>query len=267
MKRLIGIVQFMTRIPIPIDTGFDEEFHKGIVYFPIVGLILGICYYVLALAGLFFFNEYITAILVLCGEAVLTGGLHLDGLGDTFDGLYSYRDKDRILEIMKDSRLGTNGLLAILFVILLKVGLIYEILVSRSLMLLVIMPAVARTMQVVACYKTKSPREKGMGNIFIGKVSGKMLIESYGFLVAVILGVLLATNMGRSNNMIFNFESIGRSFFTIGSNVMILTLMTRLFIRSVYKKIDGVTGDILGAICELSELVFILIAYLAYRFM
>ena len=91
MKRLIGIIQFMTRIPIPMDTGFDEEFHKSIIYFPIVGLVLGICYILVAKLGLILFNPYITAVWVLAGEVILTGGLHLDGLGDSFDGLYSYR--------------------------------------------------------------------------------------------------------------------------------------------------------------------------------
>ena len=81
--------------------------------------------------GLALFNPYITAVLVLASEVILTGGLHIDGLGDSFDGLYSYRDKEKILEIMKDSRLGTNGLLAIVIVFLLKVGFLNSLLVIK----------------------------------------------------------------------------------------------------------------------------------------
>lgn len=257
MKRFIGILQFMTRIPIPVDTGFDEDFHKGILYFPLVGLVLGILYYIIAWIGLAFFNPYIGTIMVLAGEVMLTGGLHLDGLGDTFDGLYSYRDKDRILEIMKDSRLGTNGLLAIMLVLMLKAGFIYEVMDQYALWLIIVMPAIARTMQVVACYQTKTPREKGMGNIFIGKVSTQCLIGAYGLLVLVVIVALLLT----SGWFISWFEWI-RIGIILSITITLLTIWTRIFIRSVYKKIDGITGDVLGAICELAELIYLVIVYM-----
>lgn len=257
MKRFIGILQFMTRIPISVDTGFDEDFHKGIIYFPLVGLVLGVFYYVIALIGSYFFNSYITAIMILAGEVLLTGGLHLDGLGDTFDGLYSYRDKERILEIMKDSRLGTNGLLAIMIVFMLKAGFIYEVVDQYELWLIIVMPAVARMMQIVACYQTKTPREKGMGNIFIGKVSTKVLIGSYGLLALVVGIAVVLTNMW----FIGWLEWI-RVGIIISMTTVLLTIWTKLFVRSVYKKIDGITGDILGAICEMAELIFLVIVYL-----
>lgn len=254
MKRFIGILQFMTRIPISMDTGFDEEFHKGIVYFPLVGLVLGVCYYIVALLGLHFFNLYITTMFILLVEVLLTGGLHLDGVGDTFDGLYSYRDKDKILEIMKDSRLGTNGLLAILFVLTIKAGFLYELLDQNALWVLIVMPAAARTMQVFACYKTTTPRENGMGNIFIGKVSTKTLIVSYGILMLIVGITGFITRMWTIDWLL--------SFIIAMATIILLTLWTKLFVRSVYKKIDGITGDILGAICELGELLFLVLVYL-----
>ena len=137
MKRFISILQFMTRIPINIDTGFDEEFHKTITYFPLVGLVLGVLIYIIGLVSGIFFDSFITSIIVTLALVILTGGLHIDGLGDTFDAIYSYRDKERMLEIMKDSRLGTNSLLAIMFLILLKIGFIYSI-INNSLLWTVI---------------------------------------------------------------------------------------------------------------------------------
>lgn len=256
MKRLIGVIQFMTRIPIGVDIGFDKEFHKGMIYFPIVGFILGLCYYLIALVGLNVFNPYLATILVLVGEVLLTGGLHLDGLGDTFDGLYSYRDKERILEIMKDSRLGTNGLLAIMLVLMLKAGFIYELIDYHLIWPLILMPAVARTMQVWACYKTKTPREKGMGNIFIGKVSTKRLLGSTALL------------MGNGLGIIYFFEG-GYIPFLLGFiiNIVGLIILNKLFVRSVYQKIDGITGDILGCICELGELMYLLLFYVIYYYL
>ncbi len=260
MKRLIGILQFMTRLPIRVDVGFDEAFHKGMVYFPIVGLILGICYEIVARVGSLFFEPYVVTILVICSEVILTGGLHLDGLGDTFDGLYSYRDKDRILEIMKDSRLGTNGLLAIMLVLMLKAGMIYEIVHERELFWLIIMPTVARWMQVFACYKAKTPREKGMGNLFIGKVTPKMLVISSVLLIGVILGTI-------GMHEVFSGDGYYGYYIAQASlSFLILILFVLGFIRSVYRKIDGITGDILGAICELSELGFLMMIHLVTRF-
>ena len=248
MKRLIGIIQFMTRIPIPVDTGFDEEFHKSIIYFPIVGLVLGICYMLVAKLGLVLFNPYITAVLVLASEVILTGGLHLDGLGDSFDGLYSYRDKEKILEIMKDSRLGTNGLLAIVIVFLLKVGFLNSLLEQDILWPILTMPVVARSMQVIACYRTKTPREKGMGNIFIGKVSTSYLVS----VIILMLGINIGTIYLMEGQILYANEII---------TLLIMTIGVKLFVKSVYKKIDGITGDILGCICELSELVYLMIIY------
>lgn len=249
MKRLIGIIQFMTRIPIPIDTGFDEDFHKSIIYFPIVGLILGICYLLVARLGLALFNPYITAVLVLASEVILTGGLHLDGLGDSFDGLYSYRDKEKILEIMKDSRLGTNGLLAILIVFLLKVGFLNTLLEQNTLWPILTMPVVARSMQVIACYRTKTPREKGMGNIFIGKVSTAYLMG----VIMLMLGINLGSMYLMEGQILYIREII---------TLLIMAVGVKVFVRSVYKKIDGITGDILGCICELAELVYLMIIYM-----
>ena len=95
MKRFIGILQFLTRIPIHIDIGFDEEFHKTMYYFPLVGFVLGILYCLVGFISSIFFDSYITSVNVLISTVILTGGLHLDGVGDTFDGIYSYRDKKR----------------------------------------------------------------------------------------------------------------------------------------------------------------------------
>ena len=110
----------MTRIPIKVDVGFDEEFHKSIVYFPLVGFVIGLISYIVGVLGNLIFDPFLTSILIVACEVIVTGGLHIDGLGDTFDAIYSNRDKERMLEIMKDSRLGTNSLLAILFLVLIK---------------------------------------------------------------------------------------------------------------------------------------------------
>lgn len=253
MKRFIGILQFLTRIPIKMNIGFDYEFHKTMFYFPLVGFVLGILYFIIAIISLIFFDIDIASINVLVGTVVLTGGLHLDGVGDTFDGIYSYRDKDRILEIMKDSRLGTNALLAILFLVLIKLSLISAIIKSGNLYNLIYMPVFARMALVISCYKTKTPREKGMGNIFIGKSNLNMILIGITYVVLLILIL---------NNLLFTTTILDTVKVILFIPIMIV--LTRLFVKYIYSKIDGITGDILGCTSEIMEVAYLLYIYLIF---
>lgn len=250
MKRLIGILQFLTRIPFPMDLGIDEDFHKSIIYFPLVGWILGMIYYGVAHVSLLLFDHKISAIVTLLAMLILTGALHIDGVGDTFDGLYSYRSKERILEIMKDSRLGTNGLLAIVFLLLFKLVFIEALLQRGYLWGLIVMPIYGRMASMWSCYRTKTPRLSGMGNIFIGKISTKRLLMAISYGILLICGIIYLWGADLKSIFVNHFICF-----------MMLGIGIRLWIRSIYKRIDGITGDILGAICEMTELVYLISVY------
>lgn len=251
MKKFILILQFLTRIPINVNLGFDEDFHKSIVYFPLVGFVLGVLLYLLGLASMLVFDPFITSIIITLGSVLLTGGLHIDGLGDTFDAIYSNRDKEKMLEIMKDSRLGTNSLLAILFLILLKIGFIYSIINQELLWLIIFMPIVSRLGVINLMYKTVSPRENGMGNLFIGKATTGM------FMTAIIYTVLLAVILPK-----LLFLSTNILIFKILSSIIVIFIFNNLFKKHIYNKINGVTGDILGCSIELGEVIYLLYIYL-----
>ncbi len=89
----------MTRIPVKTGGEIDEEFHKGMYYFPLVGFLIGIITYLVSLlAGVILpSHALVIAIIAVFTEVFLTGGLHIDGLGDTADAFFSNRDKDSIL--------------------------------------------------------------------------------------------------------------------------------------------------------------------------
>ncbi|SHJ90322.1 adenosylcobinamide-GDP ribazoletransferase [Tepidibacter formicigenes] len=256
-KRFLGILTFLTRIPIKVNVGFDEDFHKGLIYFPSVGFILGVLYFIITYISVKVFGYYIGTVIFLISQCILTGGLHLDGVGDTFDGIYSYRDKDRILEIMKDSRLGTNALLAILFLVLLKLGFVFSIISKNVYYPLVLAPVFGRLAIVFACYKNKSPRENGMGNVFINKVTESQIAS----VIASTLGITLFTLL---LNLIFGFVDILHGS-VIGYNtlfVIILFILVRIYTEYISNIIGGITGDILGCICELSELLYLIFIYM-----
>lgn len=240
----------MTRIPIKADMGFDEEFHKSIVYFPLVGFVIGLISFIIGSFAIQIFDPFITAIIIVAGEVILTGGLHIDGLGDTFDAIYSNRDKERMLEIMKDSRLGTNSLLAILFLILIKIGLLNSAINSNLMCLIIFMPMISRLGVIVMLYKTVTPRKVGMGNIFIGKATKGMFITAILYTVAIL--VLISK---------FVFLSTTLNIIKLLLSIVVVMLFDYLFKNHIYKKIDGVTGDILGCTIELGELIFLLFSY------
>ena len=254
MKRFISILQFMTRIPINIDTGFDEEFHKTITYFPLVGLVLGVLIYIIGLVSGIFFDSFITSIIVTLALVILTGGLHIDGLGDTFDAIYSNRDKERILEIMKDSRLGTNSLLAIMFTILIKIGVIVTFLNRGMSYMIAIMPMVSRLVVILLARKTESPRENGMGNVFIGKATIPMIIVGLVYTLILSAGFLYIINGMSVAGM---YAPMG----CIGIGIVVAAIAMLLIKRSSNKKIGGITGDVLGCGIEVAEVVFILVVY------
>lgn len=249
MKRFISILQFMTRIPINIDVGFDDEFHKTITYFPLVGFVLGILLFIIGTVSNILFDPFITSILVTLGSVILTGGLHIDGLGDTFDAIYSYRDKEKMLEIMKDSRLGTNSLLAIVFLILLKIGFIYSLINNNLMWTVIFMPVIGRLGVIRLTYKTVSPREKGMGNLFIGKATTSMFLTAILYTMALI--IIVAKFIFKSSITL-----------PILVSIIVVILFNQLFKNHIYKKIDGVTGDILGCSIELGEVIYLLYIYL-----
>lgn len=255
--RFINIIQFLTRISIKKDLGYDPYIERGIVYFPLVGAIIGLIlmvgYEVFSWIFSGIDNIYLVATLVLTLELVLTGGLHMDGFGDTFDGFFSYRSKDRILEIMKDPRLGTNGLLAIVVLVVLKIVLIGVFIDYNLVGYLIFMPIIGRLGGVFMTYGTRPARENGMGNMFIGKCSGKSLLLAslFSVLSAIILDYYMGLN---PYNLLY----------LLGSIILILILV-RLLIGLSYKKVDGITGDVLGCGIELSEVVFLIYILIAMR--
>lgn len=251
MKRFIGLLQFMTRIPIKANVGFDEEFHKSIVYFPLVGFVIGLISFFIGSLAIRIFNPFITSILIVAGEVILTGGLHIDGLGDTFDAIYSNRDKERMLEIMKDSRLGTNSLLAILFLVLIKIGLLNSAINSNLMCLIIFMPMISRLGVIVMLYKTVTPRKVGMGNIFIGKATLCMFITAIVYTIVIIVAISK-----------FIFLSTNLNIIKLLISIVVVMIFDYLFKKHIYKKIDGVTGDILGCTIELGELIFLLFSYI-----
>lgn len=132
-----------------------------------------------------------------------------------------------MLEIMKDSRLGTNSLLAIMFLILLKIGFIYSIINNSLLWTVIFMPVVARLGVIVMMYKTVTPRENGMGNLFIGKASTSM------FTIAILYTIILIIGISKLIFLASTFEAM-----MLISTIIILFVFNNLFKTYIQKLME-----------------------------
>ena len=126
MEKFKCAISFLTIIPVKANINDEKDFRDMMLYFPFVALILGILYYIITYISYHYAeSSLLSSVLYVVSSIVLTGGLHYDGLADSCDGLFSGRDKDKILEIMQDSRIGTFGVLGIITNVILKLGIIY----------------------------------------------------------------------------------------------------------------------------------------------
>lgn len=252
MKGLLLLFKFMTRLPIGYEPEFDSEsLGKGMKFFPIVGIVMGIILFVAFwFLSKIIYSPMVMVVLLTIIEVILTGGLHLDGLADTFDGIFSYRSKQKMLEIMKDSRLGTNGGLVLILNFALKIALLYELdsvtgLASGVVLLMV--PAIARLNSVVNCAVAPYARATGMGKTFVDNTTK--------------LGVLIATLI----TVVYTFVICYLFFipYTFLFIIPIIMLLGFAFAKLMTRKIGGITGDTLGAVVELSEVIVMFLMYIS----
>ena len=268
MKGFLLLLSFMTRIPMP-KTEYDEEkLGKSMKYFPVVGIIVGLILLFFCIVFTFIFKNLtysavlpLMIIVVILTDLITTGALHLDGLADTFDGIFSYRSKHKMLEIMKDSRLGSNGALALILYFLLKFVLLFSLTIeSREAAIYVIMtyPVVARFCSVVSCASSPYARGSGMGKTFVDNT------KTCGLIVATVITLLYTVGMVFIPFIFFTNYSLSIQFIiqtilVILVIVALLALFAYAFSKLIERKIGGITGDILGALLEISSLLYIVL--------
>ena len=243
LKRLVLMLQFLTSIPLPIKINVrNEDFGKGLMFAPVVGFIIGGILGGSYLLLNMIFPIYITSILILIVYIILTGGLHLDGLGDTFDGLFSNRPVDRILEIMRDSRVGTNAVLAIACVLILNVCLLIGIGSDFMFKILILLPVAGRIGSLIGAGISKYARSgEGLGKSFIDYCNIKEIFIGLIFYFIIFF-------------VIDNVRGLVLAIFPVISAIILVKYFSR--------KIGGATGDILGAVCELNQTIFLITSYI-----
>jgi adenosylcobinamide-GDP ribazoletransferase len=205
-------------------------------WFPLVGLMLGLC--TVALAHLFqSAPPLLLAVILTAFLAILTRGLHLDGLADLADGVGGGYTAERRLEIMKDSRTGVFGALALIFAVLLKSAAMHTLVLGHCWSGMLLAPALSRFAMVLGAYRMPYARSAGgLGKPFLEHM------DSHQLLVAFLLSV--------SFLVLFSMKF---SVFYLGIAMGCAGLMRFMARRWV----GGMTGDVLGALNEITEIVLL----------
>lgn len=229
MKNFIAAIQFITILPFGRTENFDPP--KMIPYFPVAGLFLGALVASFDQVAVRLWSKPVASLLDVVVLAVLTGAFHLDGLGDTADGLLGQRPKEKALAIMKDSRLGTMGLVAIVCGLSVKWAGILGLDANRSL-LLILVPAYARGSMLFGIRLLDYGRsESGTGLDFFKQTLS--LSSFWGLMIPMALSVFLGWR-------------------AIGLNIC-FALVTAAMIGYYKRRIGCITGDMLGALAEITE--------------
>lgn len=168
---------FLTRLPVPARPFNEEDWEKSPLYYPVVGVVLGLLLWGAASALLFLFSDRLAAALLLVIWTLLTGGLHADGWIDVADGIGSHRSPERVREIMKDSRVGAMGTLAAVLLLLVKWASLADLLSARQLVVWLLLPPwVARLALLFAIRFWPYASENGIGQKLARRLSVRMIV-------------------------------------------------------------------------------------------
>lgn len=243
VKREVGYfivaIQFLTTIPLPVRVSLNkEEFYKISSYFPLVGFLLGILSYLTySITIKYTHNREITAITTTMVYFILTGALHLDGFSDTVDAIFSHKDRERILSIMKDPHIGTFGVTAIVFDVAIRLSVLKSIDYHKPTMI-IIAPIVSRLGAVIAIYLSKPAKEgKGLGSLFLGKLTKRELMIA---LTTSILSLCFLTNVPDLIKLL-----------------LLTTIVVSVITAYIKYRVGGMTGDTIGFTVEILELLVI----------
>jgi adenosylcobinamide-GDP ribazoletransferase len=257
MKALILMIQFMTRYPIPVQIDFTaERFVQGMKWMPLVGLLAGLP----SAAGFMLADELlgreIAAIVAVIVLITVTGGLHLDGIADTADGLFSYRSRERMLEIMRDSTLGANGVIALVLTVLLKYIFLHNMPADGGVPAVLLTPVLGRVALTWHSAAARYAREeRGIGDY----VNQTGLAQAAA---ATLMSLFLVT-------IILVLWGVQPSLVPLVLLILHLppVLLAVLFAAYLKHRLGGITGDTIGASIELAEILSFLVFLLVWKFL
>jgi adenosylcobinamide-GDP ribazoletransferase len=234
MKSIFLAFQFLTIIPIKIKQINEKELSWSVAYYPLVGLFLGL--FLTGINNLLVvlnFEQLASTIILIVLLAIITGGLHLDGLADSADAFLSRKNKEEMLRIMRDPHIGAMGVIGIICLLLLKISFLYSINPSFKAVSFLLMCVLSRWSMVFLMFVFPYARHDGKAKVYIQGCNDKI------FYMATILVLVFVFFIWKIKGLLV-FALVLLSAYIMG--------------KLINRKIDGITGDTIGAVNELTEI-------------
>lgn len=242
LRRALG---FLTVYPLRAsDIWTPETLANSMVYYPLAGTLIGAALWCLFILLSTQFAPPIVNALLLCALVLATGGLHVDGLADTIDGLNGSYNREDTLRIFKDPHVGSMAVIGVVLMIIIKYACLNQLPADAMFPGLILMTTLSRYGMVqLASFSSYARTSGGLGEPF---VSG---IQKTHFYVALLLTFGLVTTFGGIRGIV------------IGVLVVMATLGYQAYFRH---RLGGITGDVLGANNEINEVLILLLVTIIY---
>jgi adenosylcobinamide-GDP ribazoletransferase len=232
-------LQFFTRLPIPRWVGFEPSWlHQSSRYFPLVGCVVAALAAAVYAAAALVLPSPVAAVLSTAASIYITGAFHEDGFADTCDGFGGGLTPERVLEIMKDSRVGAYGAIGIACMLGLKCTTLAILPPASAIAALFIAHPLSRLAATSLIWRMAYARAEGKAKPMAQQMSGRE------FAIAALTALLPAALLAISGAI---------SLTVIGASLLAAALASIWFARLFQRRIGGYTGDCLGAVQQLAE--------------
>ncbi|WP_209533136.1 adenosylcobinamide-GDP ribazoletransferase [Herbaspirillum huttiense] len=244
LRLFFTALQFFTRLPIPRWVGFQPHWLQHATrYFPLVGWIVAWACALVYLLAVQFWPQMVAVLLSTAAGIWLTGAFHEDGFADVCDGLGGAVSRERALEIMRDSRLGSYGVIGIVALLLAKLAALQALLPLQVLAVLGMAHPLSRWLATCLIWRMEYVREEGKVKPLAQQMGqGEFLLATF-FAVLPVIGVIALGMM---------------SWQRIAAGVLLAAVATLWLAARFRRRLGGYTGDCLGAVQQLSETAFYL---------
>ncbi len=234
-------VRFLTLVPVPGSSDAATHDVTGALYlFPLVGLFIGALSVGSGFAAYYLFGAPVHAVAAVAATSIVTAGFHLDGLADTCDALFSWRTRERKLEIMKDSRIGAMGAVALVLVIALKITALLA-LGEQWWIGALLSPVFGRWAEIYGIARFPAAKNEGLASDVQTSDPSGHLPPASG------LTVVAATPLLYYGEWYLLLTAFGAAF-----------LVIHWFADAITESLGGLTGDVYGAMSEIGEVVALL---------
>ena len=240
MRDFITCLEFLTRLRFTNRTEWhDDDFSRSVPYFPLVGLVMGLFMGAVNYALCYLHTPALMrAVMLVLAELVIIGALMYDGFMDTSDGVFSARNRERMLEIMKDSHVGSNAVIALVCLVLLKVAAYTTLDGAKLSYILVAMYVATRTFMVIYIVNYKYARKTGIGHMFKGYAKPVYTYIAFALCIALVYACGLP----------YLYTVVGT--FVICQGIA----------RFLSGQLGGLTGDTYGFLTECGVVVYLMLA-------